>query len=187
MPDNSKATINKESQYELPFDIWDSDMACTLFEFYLYNMATVDISPLSYDLQLKLNNGQKQYLLQRMLDVVTCTEADFIYGTFLNNKLEDIVEHKLDDDSFTCDQVKGFIQSPNNDFSFDILMKRIRNSFAHERITRSSDHKYMILEDKKEATNSTDCTKKDTLRLWRDIIVNYQNNTRDEKDVPHAI
>lgn len=174
MSNAKNATIVNESQYELPFDIWDSDKACALFEFYLYNMATVDISPLSYDLQHKLNGVQKQELLKRMLDAVNCTTSDFICGKFLNNKLKDIVKHKLDDVSFTCDRVKGFVQSPDDSFSFDILMKRIRNSFAHGRIARSINHEYLILEDRTNQITARLVLKNNTLMLWRDIIVNYQ-------------
>ncbi len=53
-------TIVIDSDYTIPFDIWDQDSACALFEFYLYNMANEKDSPLSYKLDTSLSDEQKR-------------------------------------------------------------------------------------------------------------------------------
>lgn len=168
-----KDTIKKESSYILPFKLWDSEIACALFEFYLYNMANKSDSPLSYDLSRKLDDAQKQALLIHLLDIVGSQEEDFICARFLNHKMTDIKNAGLSDNTLTCDRIKGFLQSPSNTFNFDILMKRIRDAFAHGRIARSGDQAYLILEDMRNDLSGRIVIKNDTLIIWRDEIKLY--------------
>ena len=166
-------TIITDSEYTIPFDIWDRDSACALFEFYLYNMANEKDSPLSYKLDTSLSDEQKSELLTRLLNSEGADESSFICGRFLNNKLEEIVKLQLSDQSLNCDRVKGFLQSPDESLSIDILMKRIRDSFAHGRIARSKDEAFLILEDRTKQLTGRIVLHNDTLMKWRDIIVDY--------------
>ena len=173
---NPKDTIKNDSKYTIPFKLWEPEIACALFEFYLYNMASKNDSPLSYGLSDSLDTKAKDDLLNRLLSVAKAGKADFICSRFLNNKLTDIVNLKLSDNTLVCDKTKGFLQSPTNDFTFDILMKRIRDAFAHGRIGRSTDQAFIILEDKNKELTGRIVLPNSMLDIWREEIESYRKN-----------
>lgn len=167
-------TICTDSSYIIPFELWDGDTACMLFEFYLYNMADSKDSPLSYGLNTLLTETQKTELLEQLLNAVDADVTSFVCAKFLNNKMADIISLELSDQTLTCNKVKGFLQSSSDSFTFDILMKRIRDSFAHGRIARSKDQAFLIFEDKTNQLTGRIILKNNTLVKWRDIIVEYR-------------
>lgn len=177
---DSQDSIEKESKYIIPFELWDRDTACALFEFYLYNMARKKDSPLSYNLEEELTDTQKQELLIHLLKLADSNEENFICACFLRNKIKDIRNLMLSDETLTCDKVKGFLQSETETITFDTLMKRIRNSFAHGRISRSQDQAFLILEDKRNQLTGRIILRNQTLMEWRDAIVSYRRENLEQ-------
>ena len=167
-------TISIDSAYTIPFELWDRDTACMLFEFYLYNMADSKDSPLSFGLNNLLNEAQKKELLEQLLNAVDADVTSFVCAKFLNNKMGEIISLELSDQTLTCNRVKGFLQSSNDCFTFDVLMKRIRDSFAHGRVARSKDQAFLIFEDKTNQLTGRIVLQNNTLVKWRDIIVEYR-------------
>lgn len=178
--DDIKDDIIKESNYESAFEFLPKETLYKLFEFYLYKIANSSDSPLSLQIDKKLNNIQKNNFLQKIFDECDIKRENFISEVFLKNNIKDIHDLGLSDKNFVCDKIKGFIQTPKNTEFIDSLFKRIRDSFAHGRIARSPDNKYLILEDKTNQLTGRIVINTDILLKWILIITKYIEDLKEK-------
>lgn len=164
--------ISKDSPYLSIFQISFED-APKLVEFYLYRVAEAKDSPLSFKLDVVLNEAQKDELFSLLLSKANLDESKLIFSLFLRNNIEEIRKLELSDNTLKCNCVKGFFQinKKSNQHKLDCMFKRIRDSFAHGRIGAVDD--YLILEDKTNELTGRFVVTKDILLFWMDVVRIY--------------
>lgn len=160
------------------FSVYSDSDASKMLEFFLYYAASIDTSPLSIDLTNSLSEAVKCELVRNLCKRAGCAESDFIFYTFRNRsqKNRDLDAACLSDENFVSDRPKGFfsLYVPNNkqkaapECEFDCIIKHIRNSLAHGRLTDAG--KYAILEDKKKELTMRLVIEPSVLLDWADEI-----------------
>jgi len=162
--------ISQDSNYVLPKSIHGLENG-ELQAYYQYYFANEKDSPLSIQIDLILDDSEKDVLLSNMLSAINVSLDDFMFNSFLRNDITAIRSNKLSDTTISCDRIKGFFQinTKCNQHKLDCILKRIRDSFAHGRI--ATDGTYLILEDKtKELTGRLIITV-EALELWKTEII----------------
>ena len=146
--------IIKDSQYINPLDTPLAEDISIQF-FFQYITANATDSPLSACLDKVLSSTEKEDLWESLLRIAGASEDDFLFNSLLRNKIEDIRKMKLSDTTVVCDRVKGFMYIKNRskekeimEYHVDALFKRMRDAFAHGRVSYNGD--FFILEDKKK-------------------------------------
>ena len=164
--------LSKDSPYLSIFQISFEDVP-RLVEFYLYRVAEAKDSPLSFKLDVVLNEAQKDALFSLLLSKANVDESKLVFSQFLRNSIEQIRNLELSDNTLNCNCVKGFFQinKKSNQHKLDCMFKRIRDSFAHGRIGIAND--YLILEDKVNELTGRFVVTKDILLLWMDLVRTY--------------
>lgn len=160
------------------FSVYSDSDASKMLEFFLYYAAPVHTSPLSIDLPNSLSETVKRDLVRDLCKRAGCAESDFIFYSFRDQsqKIRDLDAACLSDETFVPDRSKGFFcrHVPNNkqkgspECEFDCIIKHIRNSFAHGRVTDAG--KYAILEDKKNNLTMRLVIEPGVLLDWADEI-----------------
>lgn len=160
------------------FSVYADSDASKMLEFFLYYAAPMHTSPLSIDLSNSLSEAVKCDLVRDLCKRAGCSESDFIFYTFRNRsqKNRDLDAACLSDETFTSDRPKGFFSQyvPNNtqkgvpECEFDCIVKHIRNSLAHGRLTDAG--KYAILEDKNKDLTMRLVIEPGVLLDWADEI-----------------
>ncbi len=170
--------ISKDSNYTSVFTSEiDKDVLSCLCDFYQYKAANASDSPLSIKIDVLLSNAEKDELYSKLLEVANLKEEDFLFNSLLRNKIKDIRGMNLSDNTLTCDRIKGFFhqkqpsKSGKIQHKIDSMLKHIRDSFAHGRI--SFVNEYLILEDKKNELTSRLVITLDVLIKWKNIIEQY--------------
>jgi len=164
--------ISKDSPYLSIFQTSFEDTP-KLVEFYLYRVAEAKDSPLSFKLDVVLNETQKDELFSLLLSKANVDEGKFVFSPILRNDIEEIRKLELSDNTLNCNSVKGFFQinKKTNQHKLDCMFKRIRDSFAHGRIGVVDD--YLILEDKTNELTGRFVVTKDILLLWMEVVRIY--------------
>lgn len=164
--------LSQDSPYLSIFKI-SSEVAPKLVEFYLYQVAEAKDSPLSFKLDVVLNETQKDELFSLLLSKANVDESKLVFSPILRNNIEEIRKLELSDNTLKCNCVKGFFQinKKSNQHKLDCMFKRIRDSFAHGRIGVVDN--YLILEDKKNELTGRFVVTKNILLLWMDVVRIY--------------
>lgn len=166
--------ISKESLYINPLDTPLAEDISIQF-FFQYVAANTADSPLSAHLDENLSTTEKDDLWKSLLRLAGASEEDFLFNSILRNKIEDIRKMNLSDTTLICDRIKGFIHQNNPPkegkeagHRIDALFKRMRDAFAHGRI--SYEGGFFILEDKKKQLTARIVITFDVLKQWKEYI-----------------
>ena len=171
MNKDTSIDISRESYYTSLFQSnFDVNVVHSLFEFYLYKMASSVDSPLSLKLDDSLSCEQKDFLFNQLLIDADINEADILFSQILRNEIKTIRIMGLSDTTLRCDRIKGFFhqkRSKDNkvQHKLDSMFNHIRNSFAHGRISITSE--FLILEDKYNELTSRFVVTFDVLQKWK--------------------
>lgn len=183
--------ISTESSYFSFLKKYINDYnAIELCEFFQYKTANDADSPLSFKLDKILSDDQKKELFSLLLKEANATNEDFIFNSLLRNKIEDIRSLNLSDTTLKCDKVKGFFHQNNpstthrSQLEIDSMLKHIRNSFAHGRI--SFNDAYLILEDKRKELTGRLIITVDVLKKWKLCIESYLNTMNEKENNNHV-
>ena len=189
MGNNTPIDISADSAYSSVYERYKANPdLIELCQFFQYKTANDADSPLSLKLDFLLSDDQKRYLMQRLLNSANASDCDFLFeSSLLRNRIKEIRELGLSDNTLVCDKTKGFfkakqkkntdLQSPQN---IDSLFKHIRNSFAHGRICFKED--YLILEDKVNELTARFVTTIQVLTAWKEIIITYLQEIEESED-----
>lgn len=176
MKSTSPIDISKDSDYVLPKSIEKLENS-DLQSYFQYYFARSDISPLSLDIENKLSDSEKDLLYDILIKRIGASSNDFIFGSPLRSRINDIRKLELSDSTLKIDKTKGFFhvyynpQSRISESKIDSMLKHIRNSFAHGRIAFISDH--LIIEDKKNEFSGRLVITIDDLEIWKNEIVSF--------------
>lgn len=168
-------SIKKELATKSIFSIYPDGDAIKIIEFYLYYAAPICDSPLSLDLSNSLSSKVKHELVLDLCDMGGCSETDFVFPTFGDNKEKELHAACLSDETFSANRMKGFFwryiprkQPESPEDSFDCIIKHIRNAIAHGRIT--DINQFALLEDKHKDITMRFIVKPSVLLAWSDVI-----------------
>lgn len=182
--------ISKDSSYA---SIFQSNIDCknllSLSDFFQYQMANSNDSPLSLKIDLNLSENQKDDLYEKLLKSANITDSDILFSSILRNKINDIRKMKLSDSTLKCDRIKGFFHQKNpsksgiSQHKLDSLFKHIRDSFAHGRIAFVGS--FLVLEDKVNEFTGRLVITTDVLCQWKTVIEDYllEINGKDNNNV----
>ena len=162
-----KIDINKDSSYTSPIILFSGEKS-KLQHFFQYLAVKQKMSPLSMGIQEIMDGEEKDLLWRSLLGAAETTEENFIFAQPLRNKIKEIRELQLSDNTLNCNKVKGFVRKDKETHELDEVLNRIRNSFAHGRIAKSGE--YLIFEDKKNELTARIVLTFDVLEKWMNII-----------------
>lgn len=170
--------ISKDSSYTSIFQAEiDYETILLLSDFYQYQTANSNDSPLSLKIDLRLSEAQKDELFKRLLDSAGISESDILFNSILRNKINDIRKMELSDNTLKCDRIKGFFHQKNKSKSgttqhkIDSMFKHIRDSFAHGRIY--SEGSFLVLEDKVNEMTGRLVITVNVLCQWKTLIEKF--------------
>lgn len=159
--------IKKDSLYASPIILFSGEKS-KLQHFFQYLTVEQKMSPLSMGIQEKMDGEEKDLLWQSLLEAAETTEENFIFAPLLRNKIKEIRELQLSDNTLNCDKIKGFVRKNKETHELDEVLNRLRNSFAHGRIAKSGE--YLIFEDKRKELTARIVLTFDVLEKWMNII-----------------
>ena len=168
--ENQPIDISLESSYVSPLDTPLSEDVSIQF-FFQYVTANKKDSPLSAQLDHELSPVEKDELWNLMLESVGATNEQFVFDSFLHNRISSIRRLRLSDNTLICDCTKGFINTSQEPHILDALFKRMRDAFAHGRIGYSDG--FFILEDKRNTLTGRIVISFDGLKKWKQTIKDY--------------
>ena len=178
--------ISRDSSYISLYEKYANNskmvLMCNFFQYYSANKSD---SPISMELDTLLTDEQKDELFSKLIDVAKIKKDDIIFNSILRNKIKEIREMELSDETLNCDRIKGFIHQnnpPKNgraQHEIDALFKRIRDAFAHGRTAFNGE--FLILEDKSKQLTGRLIITEHVLLEWKKTIEQFYQTLKEEE------